>query len=883
MSDPITRLNEALGGRYTIAHRLGEGGMATVYLADDLKHDRKVALKVLKPELAAVVGGERFLAEIKTTANLQHPHILPLFDSGEADSFLFYVMPYVEGESLRERLDRERQLPVDEAVRIATDVAEALHSAHERGVIHRDIKPANILMSEGRPLVADFGIALAVSAAGGGRLTETGLSMGTPYYMSPEQASADREPTAASDVYSLGCVLYEMLVGEPPYTGTSAQAVLAKILMGDAPAATATRSSIPTHVDAAIRKALEKLPADRFRTASAFVAALGDKGFRHGHVADPTAGGAPVPAASHSPWNRLTIGFAGLAVVFALVAAWSLARPEPEQRVVRQVLSTDGWAGLSVEVGRFAALAPNGASMILPLDGQLGLKLAGSSDVTPIPDTEGARDVVYSPDGEWIAYAVGNEIFKRPLTGGAPIRLAQDAEGGENRVAMAWLDDGTLFYEAAGGRFVQIPDIGGTPLREITGTTTLFWMSALPDGRGALVVSSGQELGVVDLGDGTETPLLTDVVRAWYAPTGHVIYVRVDGAVFAQPFDLGTMALSGGAIPLLDGVRTTAVRADMRLAPDGTVLYVEGGSEAGAGDRLAIQDLEGDQAPLPLGPRAFTRARPGPGWSPDGESVVFETEGQIYTYNTVLNTTPRQITFEGVNFSPVYSPDGTRVVFSSLRSGTDGLDLFVKDLTDDAPPRSLIVLNASQATMGWPTDTLLVFEQGEGGAQDLWTLDLSDPDEPEARPYLTSEADLRYVAVSPDGRHAAYSSNESGAPEIYIRSFPDPGGQTVVSQGGGQFPFWSPDGNTLYYYTGTGGPWIAADLQRGPVLSVVALDTLFANPTLAAQPVPTSFHPDGDRWIVAVPASVPQNGDAPGQRLILVQNFFEELRRLTGN
>jgi len=191
MSDPVTRLNAALEGRYRIESELGEGGMATVYLADDIKHERKVALKVLKPELAAVVGAERFLAEIKTTANLQHPHILPLFDSGEADSFVFYVMPYVEGESLRDRLDREHQLPVDEAVKITTDLAEALDYAHRHEVIHRDIKPANILMHEGRPLIADFGIALAVGAAGGGRMTETGLSLGTPFYMSPEQATTD--------------------------------------------------------------------------------------------------------------------------------------------------------------------------------------------------------------------------------------------------------------------------------------------------------------------------------------------------------------------------------------------------------------------------------------------------------------------------------------------------------------------------------------------------------------------------------------------------------------------------------------------------------------------------------------------------------------------
>jgi serine/threonine-protein kinase len=206
MPDPITRLNAALDGRYRIDRELGEGGMATVYLADDLKHERKVALKVLKPELAAVVGAERFLAEIKTTANLQHPHILPLYDSGEADEFLYYVMPYVDGETVRERLDRDRQLPVKEAVAVAEAVASALDYAHRSNVIHRDIKPANILVHDGNPVVADFGIALAVSAAGGGRMTETGLSLGTPHYMSPEQAAADRELSARSDVYSLACV-----------------------------------------------------------------------------------------------------------------------------------------------------------------------------------------------------------------------------------------------------------------------------------------------------------------------------------------------------------------------------------------------------------------------------------------------------------------------------------------------------------------------------------------------------------------------------------------------------------------------------------------------------------------------------------------------------
>src|SRR5436190_6701688 len=253
--------------------------MATVYLAHDLKHDRAVALKVLKPELAAVLGAERFVVEIKTTAALQHPHILPLFDSGTADGFLYYVMPFVEGETLRAKLDRETQLGIDEAVRIAREVADALDYAHRHGVIHRDIKPENILLHDGRAMVMDFGIALAVSAAAGGRMTETGLSLGTPYYMSPEQATADKTITARSDVYSLGSVLYEMLSGNPPHTGASAQQIIMKVITELPQSVTVLRKSVPSNVAAAVAKSLEKLPADRFASAKDFAEALVNPGF----------------------------------------------------------------------------------------------------------------------------------------------------------------------------------------------------------------------------------------------------------------------------------------------------------------------------------------------------------------------------------------------------------------------------------------------------------------------------------------------------------------------------------------------------------------------------------------------------------------------------
>src|SRR5512140_3688015 len=265
MNDYLERLTAALSDRYRIERELGAGGMATVYLAHDVRHDRKVAVKVLRPELSAILGGERFLAEIRTTANLQHPHILSLFDSGDAGGLVFYVMPYVDGESLRDRLNREKQLPVDEAVRIAREVADALAYAHAQGVVHRDIKPENILLHGGHAMVADFGIALAASRSEGGtRMTETGMSLGTPFYMAPEQAMGGREITPKADIYALGCVLYEMLTAEPPFTGATAQAVIARVMTEEPRSLTLQRRSIPPHVEAACRAALEKLPADRF-------------------------------------------------------------------------------------------------------------------------------------------------------------------------------------------------------------------------------------------------------------------------------------------------------------------------------------------------------------------------------------------------------------------------------------------------------------------------------------------------------------------------------------------------------------------------------------------------------------------------------------------
>src|SRR4051812_32113790 len=308
MTEAASRLREALAERYRIERELGQGGMATVYQAHDLRHDRKVAIKLLRPELAAVIGAERFLREIKTIATLQHPHILGLIDSGEVNGTAYYVMPLVEGESLRDRLRREKQLPIADALRLAAEVAAALDYAHRHGVIHRDIKPENILLHDGSALVADFGIALAVSSAGGNRMTETGMSLGTPHYMSPEQAMGEREITARSDVYALGCVTYEMLTGDPPFIGSTAQAIIAKVMTDKPASIRRLRERVPEEVDDAVLTALEKLPADRFATAAEFAAAL------NGRAANATVRSIPVPSRARPRVPRAAIVAGALAL-----------------------------------------------------------------------------------------------------------------------------------------------------------------------------------------------------------------------------------------------------------------------------------------------------------------------------------------------------------------------------------------------------------------------------------------------------------------------------------------------------------------------------------------------------------------------------------------
>src|SRR5688572_5091941 len=599
MAEITEHLSTALADRYRIERRLGEGGMATVYLAEDLKHDRKVALKVLRPELGVMLGADRFLQEIKTTARLQHPHILPLYDSGctaaaDGDTgFLYYVMPYVDGETLREKLDREQQLGIDEAVKIATEVADALQYAHDQGVIHRDIKPENVLLRNGRAFVADFGIALAVSAAGGGRLTGTGLSLGTPLYMSPEQATTDTHINNRSDIYSLGSVLYEMLTGEPPHTGPSAQAIILKIVADVARPIRELRKAVPPHVAAAVARALEKLQADRFESAKAFAEALHNPAFTW-PVATTTTDGAAGLASRRVALPALL----AVTLLAVALAAWGWIRPSRTTSVARHPTTLGAPGALDgITFGIEAALSPDGASLVFrsPLTGpgQLYVKRRDEVVARPLAGTEGGSGPFFSPDGAWIGFVANGQLRRIPSTGGPSLKLADSVNATFNRGA--WLDDGSIVYYDAPTRTLRRLGSGDATSKVIVSSATLGgrfpWLpTPLPSSRGILftahltqcvgpVSCRPSRVYVYDARRDTVRALFDDAIGAWHVPTGHVLYLTSSGTLMAVPWDNAALAATGSPVPILDGIQAPG----FVVSNEGTALYLLGRPEFAPG------------------------------------------------------------------------------------------------------------------------------------------------------------------------------------------------------------------------------------------------------------------------------------------------------------
>jgi serine/threonine-protein kinase len=905
MDDFLERLGSALSGRYTIDREIGQGGMATVYLAHDVRHDRNVALKVLRPELAAVVGGERFLAEIRTTANLQHPHILPLFDSGEADSFLYYVMPYVEGENLRGRIDREKQLGVDEAVAIARKVADALDYAHEHGVVHRDIKPANILLSErGEPLVADFGIALAVAHAGAGRITETGLSLGTPHYMSPEQATGDRDVDPRSDVYALACVLYEMLAGQPPFHAPTAQAVLVRVLTAEVAPITMLRRTVPANVEGALIKGLEKLPADRFENAASFAEALANPAFTYeskaigtGMASIPTV---PAPARTSRAWYRdwRVVGSLAVAAVMTVMALLPGTAPTLPTFATRSAVDLTG----VLDPGGIV-VSPDGSRFAIEgqaADGTFSLFVRGAADefFQQIPGTEGAMQPVFSPDGEWVAFRRRAEsaLLKVAIQGGAPRPVLQDREL-DPRVPN-WGDSGHIYFRgAAGQQIYRVPETGGTAELVFEASYAVQNIRALPGERAVIFTDiSLARTMLYELGTSEAVEVITGGSDARYVETGHLIYTDGNQGLWAVPFDLDGLAVAGDPVPVLTGLTTfVGLYADFDVSRNGTLAYAAGGgSTAGTAEiqELVTITFDGDESTIPLEPRAFRNVA----WSPDGESLAFSAlepgaragQTHIFVYNVELRTATRQLTFEGTQGWPRWSPDGARLVYTSSDAegggplgSVSGADLFVKSVYDDSDPVRLLEMDDNQYPYDWATEDRILFTNNVGASSDLVMIAPEAGAEPEF--YLDMDEDLGAVDVSPAGSYAAFASNESGIFEVYVRSFPEPRQPVLVSRGGGDRPRWSSDGNAIYYWKSAGtsaDSLMRAEVEREPTFAVLRTSTVLVGEYAVGT---WDLHPQDDRIVIGRRAGLQDDDNDSRPRYVMVVNWFDELRAALGD
>jgi serine/threonine-protein kinase len=876
----IERLNAALAGRYTIERELGAGGMATVFLAEDLKHKRKVALKVLKPELAAVLGAERFVVEITTTASLQHPHILALFDSGTADGFLFYVMPWIQGETLREKLNRETQLGVDEAVRIAREVLDALEYAHQHGIVHRDIKPENILLHGGHAMVADFGIALAVSAAAGGRMTETGLSLGTPHYMSPEQATAEKEITARSDVYSLGSVLYEMLTGNPPHVGSSAQQIIMRIITEAAAPVTQLRKSVPPNVTAAVAKSLEKLPADRFESAKAFGEALGNAAYTNangaGTLGYAIAGGRGVSKRTFA----ITVAAVAAVAIGAAVWAWRGASRDEGGMSVRFPLTLAADTRIVGTPSPSLAISPDGNTIVFAaLRGgttMLYARTLNDPNPHPIPGTENALQPFFSPDAKWLGFMLQGQPRKVPFSGGAVVPLPTIQTSAVYGAAWA---HGDVIVVCAGTQLLSFSAAGGTPkfvapLDTAHHEQSQRWPLALKDGETVLYVSwtgsaATSRIGVASLTKGTTR--LLDLPGSSFPVAvleGKLIYMSATNALMAVPFDERGAHLTGSPVQVEAGIGVgNSGFARVAISRSGSLVFQTGATTS----QLVLVDRQGRERILFPESKDYSWPR----FSPDGKrlAVGITTAGSsdIWIYD-IASGTPSRLTAEGTNSRPEWTPDGKRVLFRSVRKDTE---LWWQP-SDGSGAAELIQQHAGQnvdeGVISHDGHVLAYRRNGPGAPQDLWYRRLDGDTTP--KPIVATSFIEEAPRFSPDDRWVAYNSDQSGSMQVYVQAFPALGARYAVTAAGGATPIWSRDGRHIYYVANE--QLNVATISTTPSFSVISRQPLFDGTYTFLGSVHANFDlaPDGQHFLLIKPMSA----DA---QTVVVRDWKYELRERT--
>ena len=872
--DQIANLNATLAGRYRIERAIGAGGMAAVFLARDLRHDRLVAIKVMNPELGAMLGAERFLAEIRVTANLQHPNLLPLFDSGEAGGLLYYVMPFIAGESLGARLAREKQLPVDEAVRIAKAVASAVDYAHRNGVIHRDLKPENILLNEGQPVVADFGIARAVSSAGGSRITSTGLSLGTPQYMAPEQAAGDRDIDGRADIYSLGAVLYEMLTAEPPHTASTAQAIIARVLVDAPRPVRESRPSVPEGVAWAVHHALEKVPGDRFGTAAEFAEAL-DKQEQFSRAPTELMRDAAPRRRARDP---LLLAVGAVAVIATAFAAWSVTRragdaPRAAVHLTIPVAPNQlmGFAGT-----RTIALSPDGRTVVFSTADstgrdQLYSRSLDSVNVHNIPGTIGGITPAFSPDGKYVAFMAAQSLQKIATAGGTPTALGEIAGF---PMGISWGSAGTLLV-SINGVLGRVAEAGGGKVELLAAPDSALeaWPMFLPDGKRALYGHQGGKgatfnIAAIDLATGKRTVFNDLEGSTPLAVLDHrLVYGRPDGTLLAVPFDEGALRVTGAPTVVLTGVHTSMSPGHVKAAvsASGSLAYLPGIAPV----RLELVDATRRLAPLDVPSNAFANPR----YSPDGKhiamSVYKDGRFDIWVYDVASRALTRLTTEGTLNQRPEWSPDGKRVIYRSDRGGGP-TKLWWQPFDGSAPAETLMAMPGQFVMEGviTPDGRTLAYRTGGFRQSKMWYRALTG--DSAAHAIGSSSGDESSPRLSPDGRWIAYQSDASGSFEVYVRPFPGPGARVQVSAKGGHAPVWSHDGRHLYYTIGQ--QLIDATLTGGASMAVASSSVFYEGMFIWDTGHPDfDVAPDGRSLLILRPV----NGDLP---ITMVHDWKYELR-----
>jgi serine/threonine-protein kinase len=881
MSSVTGRLENALAGRYRLEGQFDSGGMAVVYGARDLKHDRKVAIKVFRPELSAVLGVERFNSEIKISANLQHPHVLPLFDSGSADGLLFYVMPFVEGISLRTRLERERQLSVEEAVRITAQVGSALDYAHRHGVIHRDIKPENILLQDGEVLVADFGIALAVEQSGGNRLTETGLSLGTPQYMSPEQATGERHVDSRTDIYSLGVVLYEMLAGEAPHTGPTMQAVIAKILTENPKPITQIRRSTPPHVDAVIACALARIPADRYATAQQMVDALLHPDATVIRPAAAWAGDGGSTALV--PRLRRITRLAAVPVV-ALLAGILIGRgrtPSTPGDVAKFTIPTTS-PQLDQNLGQLPLLTitPDGRALVFTQDGKLHIRRLDRFESVPLEGTGGATTPAFSSDGRWLVFGQNGRLRKVSAEGGPVVDIAT----ANYRLGAFWADDGYIYYSAGlGDRGIwRVSADGGQPeqvtqLRDDATEHAHGWPQLLPGGKELLFTALGNSGGAEDsrimverLSDHRRTTLIEHAVYGHYVASGHVMYSTGNGAVFAVPYSVSRGAITGRAIPVLDGT-TVAVWGGATLfnvSNEGTLVYVPGS----ATQQHVMQVV--DRGGRELRQLGVPRNIRGAVYSPDGRRVATTVREpgrtDVWLLNSANGGAEWRFTLDlAEEEMPVWSADGKTIAYTAAAGPR--IRVVRKAVAEGTEPQDVRSWARHMHLTSWSRDGkwLAAYDYHPTNNEDVWLIGAAGKD---SLPVATTASRELNGVFSPDGRWLAYQSDEPGRFEVYVVNIPAMTVKRQVSTGGGIVPRWDPSGRSLYFLSPADHKLMSVAVNADNGFELRGTPTaLFSTPAFDFD-----IAPDGSGFLLSI---LNPNVSTPAIHVVI--NWFDELRKLT--